>query len=154
MRIICYGISLVALALVVRSIAQDTAHAQTAALTGEAAIAERQLVMDQLGKDSEVLGNVVAGLAPKEKLVDSARAVARGARESIVAFRQVAPGGRSKDEVWSNKADFDKKMDSFAKNADAMAVAAEAGNMPLVISMLGDALPCKQCHDVYRTPRR
>lgn len=109
--------------------------------------------MLQLEKDSDLMGQIVAGQVTPDKMAPTARAIARGARDSYEAFRPNVPGGRAKPEIWSNWADYSQRMDSFVRNSEAMSKAAEKGNVSVVISMLGDALPCKQCHDVYRAPK-
>lgn len=120
----------------------------------EGLIFERQQTMDQLQRDGELLGNIVAGLAPRQRLREATRAIADGARDALRDFQNRVPGGRSKPEVWSNNADFMARMEAFARNAEAMAQAGEAGNMALVTERMIDAMPCKQCHDLYREPKK
>lgn len=120
----------------------------------EGLIFERQQTMDQLQRDSELLGEIVAGLAPQDKLGEVTRAIAGGARDSLRDFANRIPGGRSKPEVWSNNADFTRRMEEFARNAEAMAAAGEAGDLAQVRQLMADAMPCKQCHDLYREPKK
>ena len=124
------------------------------ATEADAQIFERQQIMQQLDKDAEQLGLIVAGLEPRDQLGPTARAVARGAAEAEASFQQIIPGGRSKPEVWSNHEDFARRMADFTRRAEAMAVLAEADDMNGVTETLGEAMPCKACHDIYRTPRR
>ncbi|WP_395336740.1 cytochrome c [Novosphingobium sp. BL-8H] len=133
------------------------ADTQTPAVTGDdaqAIIFERQQVMQKLAKDSETLGSIVAGTQPRSQLPQVTRALADGARDSLGSFREKVPGGRSKPEVWSNNADFMKRMEDFARNSEAMAKAGETGDMAGVTALMIDALPCKQCHDLYRAPKK
>ena len=44
-------------------------------------------------------------------------------------------------------------MAEFAQNTARLAELGEAGDMTGVTGMLMTALPCKQCHDVYRAPK-
>lgn len=120
----------------------------------EGIIFERQQVMLQLDKDAEQLGLIVAGLAPRSQLGPVARAIADGAKDAEASFALNVPGGRSKAEVWANRAEYDRQMQTFVARSDAMAKLAEAGNLNGVIEVLGDALPCKQCHDTYRAPKK
>ncbi len=120
----------------------------------EGAIFERQFIMEQLDKDGEVLGNIVAGIEPPAKLAATTRAIAKGARDSVESFRATLPGGRSKPEVWTQHDDFIQRMESFASKADAMAKAGETGDMAAVTGLMVDAMPCKQCHDLYRAPKK
>ena len=89
----------------------------------EAAIFDRQFLMQQLDDDGEVLGNISAGIEPVSKLAATTRSIANNARDSVESFRAVIPGGQSKPEVWSNHADFMVRMEAFAKSAEAMAKA-------------------------------
>ncbi len=120
----------------------------------EGIIFERQQAMLQLDKDAERLGLIVAGLAPRAQLGPVARAIANGAKDAEASFAQTVPGGRTKAEVWANRADYDRQMANFVTRSDAMAKLAEADNLNGVIEALGDALPCKQCHDTYRAPKK
>lgn len=117
-------------------------------------IFERQQLMQTLDDEGEVLGEIVAGLQPPDKLALTTRAIAQAAREAADAFRTPLPGGRSKPEVWTNHADFMLRMDAFARETEAMAILGEGGNLSAVTEKLGTAMPCKQCHDLYRTPKK
>lgn len=131
-------------------------QANGAEVTAEAEgiIFERQQIMKQLAEDSDILGQIVAGEIPPDKLRETTRAIAQGAKDSVAAFEQKIPGGRSKPEVWTNYADYTGRMQNFANSAEEMAKIAETGNMNAVISLMGDALPCKQCHDIYRERKK
>lgn len=120
----------------------------------EGIIFERQQIMLQLEDDSEALGEMAAGLRPNDKIGEVARSIARSAKDSYASFEQNVPGGRSKPEVWSNWADYSQRMEAFVKNTEKMAALAEGGNTTGVIEIMAEALPCKQCHDVYRAPKK
>lgn len=116
----------------------------------DAIILDRQLVMQQLDKDTKALGEIVAGIQPPDKMADHAKAIAKGAKEAAEAFKQNVPGGGAKPEVWSSWDDFSKRMQGFVTASDAMAKASETGNVVAVSELMIPALPCKQCHDAYR----
>jgi cytochrome c556 len=120
----------------------------------EGIIFERQQIMLQLEKDADTMGKIAAGILPPDKLPETAEAIAKGARETVVAFQDKVSGGRTKPEAWSNWADFNQRLEAFARNAEIMAQAAKSKDVVAVTSTLGDALPCKQCHDLYRTPKK
>lgn len=120
----------------------------------EGIIFERQQIMLQLEKDTEGLGEIAAGLRPADKLAVTARAIADGARDSAAAFEQNVPGGRAKPEVWANWQDYSQRMQLFVQKSEEMAKHAEAGNLTRVTEVMADALPCKQCHDVYREKKK
>lgn len=113
-------------------------------------VLHRQLIMQQVDEDAEALGMIAAGLEPKTKMLEHARSVAKSARESYEAFKQNAPGGRAKPEIWSNWADYSAKMEAWVANADKMVAAAEKNDVNGVTEVMVEALPCKGCHDTYR----
>lgn len=152
-RQVCLAISAMT-AMVLAGSSVTAADSASSAEQNEGAIFERQFAMEQLDKDGETLGNILAGIEPPTKLPATTRAIAKGARESVDNFRTILPGGRSKPEVWSNHADFMQRMERFASNAEAMAKAGESGDVAAVTGMIVEAMPCKQCHDVYRTPKK
>jgi cytochrome c556 len=120
----------------------------------EGIIFERQQIMLQLDKDAETLGMIASGAAPATKLAETTRAIAQGAKDSVEAFRAQVPGGRAKPDVWANYEDFMQRMQAFSDNAAKMAKLGESGSVAAVNEVMIDALPCKQCHDIYRAPRR
>jgi cytochrome c556 len=138
--------------------AAPAAHAAPASAPSkeeaEGIIFERQQIMTQLDKDAETLGMIASGAAPAPKLAETTRAVAQGAKDSLEAFRMQVPGGRAKPEVWANYEDFMQRMTAFSTNAEKMAKLGETGNVVAVTEVMIDALPCKQCHDLYRAPKR
>ncbi|MFM5908164.1 MAG: cytochrome c [Novosphingobium sp.] len=117
-------------------------------------IYERQQVMQQLQDDAELLGEIVAGLAPKEKLAETTAAIARSARETHAAFNLKLPGGRTKPEAWSNWADYSRRLDAFVASTSKLEELGKTGSVPAVNDILGDAMPCKACHDLYREPKK
>ncbi|MEO5586615.1 MAG: cytochrome c [Novosphingobium sp.] len=110
----------------------------------------RQLIMQQLDEEGEALGMIAAKIDPPTKMAEHARNVAKLARESYDSFKPNAPGGSAKPEIWTNWADYSKHMEAFIANADKMSKIADTGDLTGVTEVLVDALPCKQCHDVYR----
>lgn len=120
----------------------------------ESRIFERQQLMEKLDEEAGVLGEIVAGLLPADKMAATTRSIANTVKESAESFKTPIPGGRSKPEVWGNHADFMQRMEVFVRETEEMAKLGEAGNLPAVTEKLGTALPCKQCHDVYRGPKK
>lgn len=134
-----------ALALALPLIPLSSVHGQA-----EDPVLKRQLIMQQLDDDAETLGSIAARIEQPTKMAEVARRVATAAKESRDAFKQNAPGGHAKPEIWTNWADYSAKMDAFVANSEKMAKVAETGDVNGVTELLVDALPCKSCHDVYR----
>jgi cytochrome c556 len=119
----------------------------------EDVITYRQLIMKQLDSESTVLGMIVSGQVPADNLALQTRAIANSAKSALKTFEPKVPGGNAKPEVWSKWADFSKRMETFARKSDELAKVGETGNVARVTELMVDALPCKQCHDVYRKPK-
>lgn len=113
----------------------------------------RQLVMQALDDDAEALGMIVARAVPPAKMAEHARNIAKHAKESYESFKPKAPGGSAKPEIWTNWADYSKRMEEFVVNSEKMAKIAETGDINAVTEIMIDAMPCKSCHDVYRTKK-
>lgn len=116
----------------------------------DAIIFERQQLMTRLGQNSEMLGKIAAGTAPADKLAATAHAIAEDAKAAQAAFEPHVPGGRAKPEVWANWVDFSQRLKSFSDNSAEMARIADTGNRNGVMEFMLTALPCKECHDLYR----
>lgn len=116
----------------------------------DAIILDRQLVMQQLDKDTKALGEIAAGTMARDNLQEYAGKLAKGAREAQTSFAQNVPGGGAKPEVWTNSADFSKRMQAFVDGADKLVAGSGNPDMLVIGTLMVDALPCKQCHDLYR----
>ena len=75
----------------------------------------------------ELLGKIVAGSAPADKLADTTEAIAKGASDAVGDFAKPVPGGHTRAEAWSNNADFNRRMAAFARDSAAMAKAGKTG---------------------------
>ena len=148
-------------AIVVVSIWQYSAHAASSdaqnatpsSQEAEGAIFQRQQDMKQLDTDAKALGDIVAGQLPPDKLPAVTQAIAQDAKDARDDFQSKIPGGRAKPEVWSNWTDFSQRMDDFAARTAAMAKLGQSEDLGGIINVMVDALPCKQCHDLYRKPK-
>jgi cytochrome c556 len=114
----------------------------------------RQLVMKQLDAEAAALGMMVSGQIPPDALALEAKSIANGAKAALKAFEPKVPGGQAKPEVWSKWDDFSKRMETFAKKSEEMAKVAETGDVAKVSEMMVPALPCKECHEVYRNKKK
>lgn len=127
-----------------KSIAQDD---------GGDPVLDRQLVMQQLEKDSGMMGKILAGIESKDKLAATADALAKDAKEVRASFQSKTPGGRTKPEAWSNWEDFSKRLDDMVTKTEHMAEVAKTGNVNAVTELVADAIPCRGCHVAYRAPK-
>ncbi|UJF23070.1 c-type cytochrome [Shewanella sp. OMA3-2] len=54
-------------------------------------------------------------------------------------------------KIWTDKADFDSKMNEFQKNATKLAAVAQDADLGQIKKAFGDTgQSCKGCHDVYK----
>jgi cytochrome c556 len=118
------------------------------------AIDYRQLIMKQLDAEASALGMMVSGQVPPDSMALEARSVVNAAKAALKAFEPKVPGGEAKPEVWSNWADFSKRMQAFAHDAEEMAKVAETGSVPKTMEAMVPGLPCKSCHEVYRNKKK
>lgn len=132
----------------------DAASVASSKEEADGIVFERQNIMLQIGKDAELLGEIAAGIKPPDKLAEVTRSIADSAEAAKVAFEPSVPGGRAKPEVWTNWTDYSRRMNEFATNAKQLANLGAKGDLDGVTNGLGSALPCKECHDVYRAPKK
>jgi cytochrome c556 len=131
----------------------EAAAAKVSKAEADGIIFERQNIMLQLEKDTELLGEIVARLKPADQLPEVTRSIAESAAALKPAFEPRVPGGRSKPEVWSKWPDYAQRLDSFESNAKRIAELGAKNDLHGVTDLLG-GLPCKECHDVYRAPKK
>lgn len=127
---------------------QQAAHADD-----QDAIDYRELIMKELDAEAAALGMIVSGQVPPDSLSLQAKAIANSAKSALKAFEPKVLGGEAKPDVWSKWDDFAKRMQTFAQKSEEMAKVSESGNVAAVAELTIAALPCKSCHDVYRTKK-
>jgi cytochrome c556 len=141
------------------------AHAQTApagAAPGPSparqAVDARRAAFTLIGGNFRPLGAILKGAAP----ADAAEVNKRATRLAFLAslldenFPDVSnlgqPDSKAKAEIWSDRAEFDKKLKGFQADAAALVqVSAEKGSADAIkaaITAVGQ--DCKACHDKYR----
>lgn len=139
--------------------AEAPAAASGASPQARAAVDVRKAAYTLVGANFKPLGNVVKGVAPysaAEAQKDIAR-IAFLAEILSDAFPEASnigePDTKAKPEIWSNRADFDKKLKQFQTDAVALVQlnATEQGvtdGFKAAITALGQ--DCKACHDLYK----
>lgn len=111
----------------------------------------RQRAMKTLQEQTAIIGEIVSGAVPADNLPAHAEAIALAAQISAKSFEAKIPGGDSKPEVWTKWADFSKRMTEFTAATRLFSDTAKRGaTLSEMTSILTQALPCKECHDVYR----
>ena len=125
-----------------------------AAADPQDAIDYRQHIMNALNEQAAALGEILSGAVPDDNAIAHLDALSLTAATALKAFEPKAPGGQSKPEVWSQWADFSKRMNDFAQKTADMAKAAHAQGKEAGLAQVMDALSCKKCHDTYRQEKK
>jgi cytochrome c556 len=126
----------------------------TAVADPQDAIDYRQHIMKTLNEQAAALGEILSGAVPDDNAIAHMDALALTAATALKAFEPKVPGGESKPEVWSQWADFSKRMNDFAQKTAEMAKVAHAQGKDAGLATVMDALSCKKCHDSYRKEKQ
>ncbi len=122
-----------------------------AAASDQDAIHYREAVMKTLNEQSAALGQIASGVIPADNLVVHMQILALTASTALKAFEPKVVGGEAKPMVWSDWADFSKRMTAFAQEtAQGVKIAKEQGINGALPAIVAYANDCKACHDMYR----
>lgn len=117
-------------------------------------VADRQAAMKAIGggmKDaSSVLGTFDAAKA--KAAMDTVASNAKKAKGLFPAGTDKDPKSEADPKIWTNKADFDKRLAELA----TLAAAASKANTPETFKPAFQKVgaTCKGCHDVYRMKKK
>jgi len=114
----------------------------------------RQHLMATMNEQSAALGQILSTSIPDDNVIAHLDAIALSASIALKSFEHKAPGGEAKPEVWSNWADFSKRMNEFARNTSQAARTAREKGASTAMSNILDALTCKGCHETYREEKK
>jgi len=116
----------------------------------------RQSAMYLIGANFGQMAGVVTGKLPYDAADFATRAdrVAYLAAMATEGFAPESKGGspsKAKANIWSNRADFDKKLKDMQDKTRALAVAAKSNDLNSIKPAFGAAgQGCKACHDEYK----
>jgi cytochrome c556 len=126
------------------------------ASTPDRAIGYRQDVYGLIGWNFAALGEMVRGKRAWDG-AEFARRAERVAQLSLMTDEAFPPGSDkgattdAKPEIWTNRADFDAKMEDFRREAAALAAAAKGGDEAAIKAQFAKTGgTCKACHDQYK----
>ena len=115
----------------------------------------REAVMKIFNEQTGALGQIASGVVPDDNLVTHMQVLAMTAQTALKAFEPKVPGGEAKPGIWSNWADFSKRMTEFAQQSAAGAkIAKEQGKDAALEQLVNIADDCKGCHDTYRQEKK
>lgn len=112
----------------------------------------RTHVMKTMGEQMGAIGMILENKAPADNFAVHLKVLAVTATQAKKAFEPKVPGGNAKAEVWSNWADFSKRLDELVATTAELASAAQHESVAAVGGKLKSTLKCKSCHDTYRLP--
>ena len=113
-------------------------------------IAYRQNIMKTIDAQAAAIGQILSGEVPDDQAVAHFESIALAASTALKSFEVKSLGGESKPEVWSNWADYSKRMMDFAQKSAEVVKVGKAQGKEAALAMALDALPCKSCHEKYR----
>ena len=116
------------------------------------AIDYRTHVMKTMGEQMGAIGMILGQKAPPDNFALHLKVLAVTATQAKRAFQDKVPGGNAKPEVWSDWADFSKRLDELVATTADLAAAANTEDVATVGRKLQAGLKCKGCHDNYRVP--
>lgn len=120
----------------------------------EDAIKYRQSALAVMGAHFSRIGAMAQGRVPFDAAAATANAeiVSTMARLPFVAFVDGSQGGKSKAEIWSDRAGFNAAATKMQEEVTKLAAAARTGNADQLRAAFGAAAgACKSCHDNYRS---
>jgi len=126
--------------------------AASAAISAGNPMDERQATMKQVG---QTMKEATALTAPATYDAAKARTLMDGVSAAAKKLHGLYPAGSGDDpksaadpKVWTNKADFDKRLTEMGTLAAAAGKTTSTDTFKPAFSALGAT--CKSCHDVYR----
>jgi cytochrome c556 len=129
-----------------------------AASTGTTAIKDRQQAMEDIGQAMKTLGAIAKNQAPFDAGV--VKASAETIADRLDKASDLFPDGSdkgdvetwAKPEIWSDRENFQKDLESAKAAAVAMQSVTEEAAFGPALGALGNG--CKTCHDMYRRPKQ
>ncbi|WP_363352009.1 cytochrome c [Methylocystis echinoides] len=123
------------------------------------AVENRKAAYTLIGNYFRYFGAVAKGTVPYDEAEATKRATRIAFLSGIVedAFPEgsnvAEPDSKAKPDVWSNRADFDKKLKDFQAHAQALAetnAKEKAATDSLKTAIASLAQDCKGCHETYK----
>ena len=155
MRLISFRPSILAVTIATLLTA-GTAVAQGQPSKGEQALKYRKAVYQAIAWNFGPMSQMAQGKIPydaKEFELRAGRvaALAPMLSESYSAESRTVTGSKARPELWTQRADFDAKMNDLVERSAALATVAKSGDAAKSKqAFLDTAATCKACHDKYK----
>lgn len=116
-------------------------------------VEQRQALMKEVGKSMKDAAGYATGKTPWDAA--NAKAVMAVVSKNAKTLKGLYPAGSDKDPksealpgIWTNKADFEKKLADMGNAADAAGKASDQAAFQTAFKTLGGT--CAACHNTYR----
>jgi cytochrome c556 len=110
----------------------------------------RQQLMRVIDSQTSAIGQILSGTIPEDNFPSHLEVVSLTAELASREFEKGVAGGATLPRAWQEKARFLRMMQDFSGNAiKASRIARQDGKDAAAVTVI-DALPCRQCHDVFR----
>ena len=151
------GAAAIAAADQANTLKTDGAAVTVAQADPQAVVKKRRSIMKSLSKTRKALDKSAKNGKVGAAEAAQAAKIASLAKEFSGMFGSRATAsdkvkGRAKPAIWSNMADFNKRLANMNKSAAAGVVAAKAGDAKGVANAM-KGMGCKGCHKRYRGPK-
>lgn len=137
-------------------VASEVASEETASETAVAdPITARQEAFKKVGSAMESIGGMLKGEVAfdAEQFKTFVANMQQASEEAFQNFGEGTQGGNAKDELWANKADFDKGAEEMKAAIAALNEAAQTGNKEAIGPAVGAVGgTCKACHEAFKKP--
>jgi len=144
-------------ALAVALVAALAVAGAAAAASSTDVIKDRQQAMKDVGGAMQNLAAIAKKETPfeAELVKKNAGIIAEALKKSADLFPEGSDKGDletwAEAEIWSESADFEKKLETGVAEALALQSVVDEAAFPPALGMLGNA--CKACHQTYRRPK-
>lgn len=118
-------------------------------------ITARQEAFKKVGGAMESIGGMLKGKVAfdAEQFKTFVANMQQASEEAFQNFGEGTQGGNAKDELWANKADFDKGAEEMKAAIAALNEAAQTGNKEAIGPAVGAVGgTCKACHENFKKP--
>ena len=116
-------------------------------------VEQRQALMKEVGKSMKDAAGYASGKTPWDAA--NAKAVMGVVAKNAKSLKSLYPAGSDKDPksealpaIWTNKADFEKKLADMGEAAEKAGKASDQASFQTAFKTLGGT--CAACHNTYR----
>jgi cytochrome c556 len=114
----------------------------------------RRHIMKTMGEQAAAIGQILQQKAPPDNFAIHVQILAITAATAQKAFAPKVLGGEAKPDVWTNWADFSKRLDVLTAATADLAKTAAAGGVAATAPKIQAAMTCKSCHEIYHEPKK